>query len=449
MKYKKILSKFKPKSDFTRNVLILLTGTTIAQVIPIVISPILTRLYTPEDFGVLALFISITSILGNIASGRYELAIMLPKKDGDAINIATLGIFITTVFSFILLLIILFFHSYILNLLNNKEISPWLYSIPLVVFLTGLYNVLNYWNNRKKHYKNLAKASILKSVVGSIIQLILGFFKVGATGLISGQIISQMFVNGILLKNLIKEKVVLKKLNKSKIIILGKKYKNFPLYSMPSGVINTLSLQLPILILSKYFDIKFIGMFSLSQRVLSLPISFIGSSVGQVFFQKASVSNAQELQILIINTIRKLFFLGLIPFSILLVYGDLIFSFIFGKNWLIAGYISQILSVWLFIVFCVSPVSIIYDIKQKQKEALIFNILLVIGRAGALILGAVFIKEFLYTIILYAMVGTVLWIGNALYILSLVNVNISIFYKEFIYFFLVISILFLFREVIL
>ena len=90
-----MLTKLKPKSEFTRNVLTLMTGTTIAQAIPIAISPILTRLYTPKDFGVLALFVAITSIFGSIANGRYELAIMLPKKDEDAINIfASTTIFI-------------------------------------------------------------------------------------------------------------------------------------------------------------------------------------------------------------------------------------------------------------------------------------------------------------------------------------------------------------------
>ena len=86
-----MLTKLKPKSEFTRNVLTLMTGTTIAQAIPIAISPILTRLYTPKDFGVLALFVAITSIFGSIANGRYELAIMLPKKDEDAVNILALG----------------------------------------------------------------------------------------------------------------------------------------------------------------------------------------------------------------------------------------------------------------------------------------------------------------------------------------------------------------------
>ena len=97
-----MIQRLKPKSEFSKNVLTLMTGTTIAQAIPIAISPILTRIYTPEDFGVLALFVAITSIFGSIANGRYELAIMLPKKDENAINIFALGLIITFSMSFIL-----------------------------------------------------------------------------------------------------------------------------------------------------------------------------------------------------------------------------------------------------------------------------------------------------------------------------------------------------------
>ena len=123
---KKILKKFKIKlsgSEFSRNVLILMTGTTVAQSIPILISPILTRLYSPEDFGLFALFLGIVSILGSIANGRYEIAIMLPKKDEDAINISVLSFLISFVFSIVLLLIVIFFSDFIVSILGNEEIK--------------------------------------------------------------------------------------------------------------------------------------------------------------------------------------------------------------------------------------------------------------------------------------------------------------------------------------
>ena len=118
-----MLGKFKPKSEFSRNVLTLMTGTTIAQAIPIAISTILTRIYTPEDFGIFALYMSIASMIAVVATGRYELAIMLPKKDEDAVSIVALSIIISFFVSFIALLIVSIFNTEIASLLGNPEIS--------------------------------------------------------------------------------------------------------------------------------------------------------------------------------------------------------------------------------------------------------------------------------------------------------------------------------------
>ena len=150
-----MLKRFKPKSEFNRNILTLLTGTTIAQAIPIAISPILTRIYTPEDFGIFAIFLAITLIIGSIANGRYELAIMIPKKDEDAINIFALGFIITTSISLLLLVLVLIFQRYFIFLLKNEEIGVWLYFVPISVFFFGIFNILNYFNNRKKNYKDI------------------------------------------------------------------------------------------------------------------------------------------------------------------------------------------------------------------------------------------------------------------------------------------------------
>ena len=218
-----MLKRFKPKSEFNRNILTLLTGTTIAQAIPIAISPILTRIYTPEDFGIFAIFLAITLIIGSIANGRYELAIMIPKKDEDAINIFALGFIIASSISFVLLVLVLIFKKYFSFLLGNEEIGVWLYFVPISVFFIGIFNLLNYFNNRKKNYKDISNANILKSIVAAIMQLSIGLIQQGATGLISGQIISQFFANTKLLKNIVRDKILISKITKKKNYSIGQK----------------------------------------------------------------------------------------------------------------------------------------------------------------------------------------------------------------------------------
>ena len=206
------------KSEFNRNVLTLMAGTTIAQAIPVAIAPILTRIYSPEDFGVYALFLSLITIFGVIINGRYELAIVLPKKDEDAINILAISFILNLTISLFLLILVILFYEYFLKFPGIKNIGIWLYFIPLVVFLIGFWKMLNYFNIRKKQFKDIAKATIIKSIVLAVVQLSIGFIKSGVTGLISGQIISQLFANTKLLLNTFKNKILISKISKKKII---------------------------------------------------------------------------------------------------------------------------------------------------------------------------------------------------------------------------------------
>ncbi len=374
-----------------------MTGTTIAQAIPIAISPILTRIYTPEDFGVFALFLAIASIFGSIANGRYDLAIMLPKKDEDAINIFALGFIITTSLSLILLFLVVLFNDYFTKLLNNEEISIWLYFVPITVFFTGLFNILNYFNNRRKNYKDIANATIIKSIILAITQLSIGFVKSGATGLISGQILSQMFANMRLLKNIIKDKILLSKITKVKIIALAKRYKNFPKFSMLAILANTLSVHLTNILISSFYSISTLGFYSLVQRILGMPSALIGRSIGQVFFQEATKEKQQTGKSIntFNSTVKKLVIIGLPSFGILFFIVEDLFAFIFGEEWRIAGIYAQIVIPLFFIRFISSTVSGILIVFERQKNELYINILLIIT-SFSLIMFLDNFNDFLY-----------------------------------------------------
>lgn len=370
-----MLAKLKPKSEFSLNVLTLMTGTTIAQAIPIAISPILTRLYTPKDFGVYALFISITAIFGSIANGRYELAIMLPRKDEDAINIFALGFIIVSSLSLFLLVIVILFNDYFITLLGNEEIAIWLYFIPITVFFMGLWNILNYFNNRKKNYKDLRNATIIKSIVLATIQLSVGFLKSGVTGLIVGQIISQLFANTKLLKNITKDKFLISKISRIKMLALLKKYKKFPIYSLPSTLADTSSLQLPYLVIPTIFSLTISGYFSFAKKIINLPSSLISSSISQVFYQ--SMVNAKNeryrLEILLFKTLKKLVLIAL-PTTLFLYFSTpYIFPFVFGENWAISGEIAQYLSLIFFITFIVSPLSISFSVTMELEKIVLWQ----------------------------------------------------------------------------
>jgi len=397
-----------------------MTGTTIAQAIPIAISPILTRIYTPEDFGVFALFIAITAVFGSIANGRYELAIMLPKKDEDAINIFALGFIITTFISLLLLILVLIFQDKIVDILKNEDIRVWLYFVPIAVFFAGFYNILNYFNNRKKQYKDLAKATILKSIVLAIVQLSIGFIKQGATGLISGTIISQFFANTKLLTNIIKDKVLISKISKVKIIALAKRYKDFPKFSMWAGLANTLLSSLTNILISFFYGIATLGFYSLVQRVLGMPSALIGGAIGQVFFQEATKEKQQTGRAIksFNSTVKKLIIIGVLSFGILFFIVEDLFTFVFGEEWRIAGVYAQIILPLYLMRFISSTVSSINIIFEKQKIGLYINFLLLFSTLAIFILSNIFTIKF--DIFLYIMT----------YVLLLEYLLFLIYYKK-------------------
>ncbi len=422
---KKKLHNILPKSEFAKNVLTLMTGTSIAQAIPIAISPILTRIYSPEDFGVLALYGSILGILVTFSNGGYESAIVQPKRKKEAVNILGLGFNISLIFLAVVSLIILFFNERIIDLLDNKEFGNVIYFIPISLFLMSFYKLLNYFNIKEKAYKNISKSSVYRSSSLSLFQLIFGFFNLGYVGLVLGQIISQITNDIVLFKPLRK---YLRLLSPRKQKELAVEYQNFPKYLMWSGSLNTASSQLPIMLITKFFGNAIVGYFSFSQRIIFTPVSLIGNSIGQVFYQKSAEikEDSEGLRKLTFNMYKKLFYIGVVPFLILTFYSDYIFAFVFGEKWRIAGQYTQVLAPSIFFVFITSPLSTIFITLGRQKENLFFNILIFISRVGAILVGYYYFKSSDNTILLYGGIGLLFWCLWSFYMLKLVGVS----YKE-------------------
>lgn len=370
------MKRFLPKSEFGRNVITLITGTAIAQAIPIAISPIITRIYSPEDFGIFALYTSVASIVSVIATGRYELAIMLPQKDEDAINIAALSLIISSLISLLSCIFIFIFNLQITKLLGNPEISNWLYFIPLTILSTGFYQSFNYWSNRKKQYKRLAINRVLQSSATATTNISMGFGGLSSSGLIFGSLIGQGITTIILGKMIWKEdKNKTNEINILKIFSMAKMYIKFPKFDILASLLNVSSHQVTHILFNALFNSTGAGYYYFAQRILGLPITFVASAIADIFRQSATVEyqhhgNAKKIYI---STFKKLFFLSFIPSLILYFFAIDIFAFAFGETWIIAGKYAQILTPMLFLRFISSPLSFMFYIAEKQQLNLLGN----------------------------------------------------------------------------
>jgi len=381
-----------------------MTGTTIAQAIPIAISPILTRLFTPSDFGVLALFVAIASIIADIATLRYELAIVQPHSDEDAAALVVLSAIIASVISMLFLVFIYVFNGELQLWLGRPDLGPWLYLVPVTVFITGLYRSLNYWYTRKKLFKNIAISKINQGVGTAAVQVGAGLATTGPAGLIWGYILGQVIALITLIKkNSTDERKMFRRVKYQQIKLNAIHYQKIPKYSTFGVLADILSLQMPVLVISKFYDMAQTGSFSLTFRVVSLPMSLVSGALSQVLFQNISKMH-RESPNQIKAEVLKLFFLLLalmIPFvGFIWLFGEDLFAVVFGEPWREAGKMAAILAIAVAIRFAVSPLSVVLALDHNVKLGVIWQFTYL----STITITLIYFSSFSIDILLYAFV---------------------------------------------
>jgi teichuronic acid exporter len=355
-----MLNRFNLKGDFVKNILILITGTGFAQAIPLVFSPLLTRIFSPSDFGRLAFFMALCAIVALLSTGLYELAIMLPKKDVAAFNILVLVVILSFSICLVLLLLLLAFGSSFSRFINSPIQSNFLLFLPLGVFFTGTFQALNYWLNRKKQYKIINACKIAQSIGTVITSILCGYFGYKAHGLIIGFLMGGAFSIVPLIFIILKRYGLI---SKRLIIESAKTYFNYPKIMMPTSIMNTAASQAPIFFINKFYSSVIVGGFSFATRILTAPIGIISSAIGQVYYQKISeIVNLRSSKIFLafITTAKSLTLISVLLFAPLFFWGAEIFRIVFGEEWVIAGEYVEIISIAVFIKFIVSPLSTIF-----------------------------------------------------------------------------------------
>lgn len=416
------------KESFVFDVLTLAGGTIFSQILVILAAPILTRLYGPDDFGVWALYLSITSIISVVACMRYEYSIMLPESSEEAVNLLGLSFLAVLFVSGLISPVIWYFKEPIVNILNSQQVGDQLWLVPPFIFVNGLFLALNSWNSRTKFFKRLSLSRVFSSVSSTATQIGLGFIeKVGAGGLIVGSLTGQFIATFVLGGQIWRDdrKLIVKSLSWEKIYEGFKKYRKFSLIDTWGALMNSVSWQLPAFLLSAFFTPAVVGFYSLGFRLLQLPMSFIGSSISQVFFQRASKAFAEgTLPSLVENVFRMLVVIGMFPILILTIVGSDVFTVIFGKAWAEAGIYTQILSLWAFVWFISSPLTAIYVVVEKYHFGFHYNFFNLITRFLSLTIGGL-LGSARTALILFSLSGIAVYGYLCLKMMSYAGVKVS------------------------
>lgn len=372
MKFLKIKKLF-PQSHLLRNAARLAGGTFLGQAVSVAALPVLTRFFTPEDFGVLGVYASILGVLLVIGSFRYELAIPLPEDDVTAANLLALSSALVLVVSLLVWGSVWLFGSKIVLWMNVPALERYLWLLPLGLLGAGMYQSLNYWAARKQLFSLLALSRVAQAFSQAGIQAFTGFLGLGPLGLLLGYITGRVLAAFALLPRAWSSISVIQW---SAIIKAALRYRNFPLYTAWASLINVIGTQAPPVLFSRYFSVEAAGFYSLTMRVLGLPSALIGQSVGQVFYPMAAekAGNPEAAKTLVERTASTLFVVSFPIFSLIALLGPELFALIFGREWAIAGRYAQYLTPWLFMSFISSPLSTFVFAKGRQKQAFWFTL---------------------------------------------------------------------------
>jgi O-antigen/teichoic acid export membrane protein len=408
------------RSEFTKNIFTLASGTAVAQAVTLVISPVLSRIYTPEDFGMFAFYMSIVAAFTLIATFRYEMAVMIPKEEASSVTIIYLSLLIDFLLCIFLLIVIIILGLAIpTNFPINKLLRIWLYILPVMVFFQGSSNVFQHWFNRQKRYRILAHAKIINSTGTNGFTLLLGLIGAGTWGLFIGNLFGIFIFNLFFIYKIYwLDREKFKHFNKTEIVPLAKKHKDLPLANTPQAFLEMLQMNGIIYLLQIFFNSMTIGLYSFAMRILQAPMWLIVTSVAQVFYKEASENYQMGMDITktVKKTMKMTAIVGLPALISLVIAGPALFSFVFGKQWSEAGVYARILAPWLYFDFIRYSVAQTTLIVNKIRPMFFFSIIGNIIVILSLVTGGYFFNDvkiafvFLSAFMVMYDIGIIFWI---------------------------------------
>ncbi len=380
------------RSDFIGNVTTMLTGNIAAQVVGFLCAPVLSRIYSPEAFGSMTLIWSIVGTFSIVATLRYEQAIVIEKEENEAVNVFFLCLLLSITASVLSLFAILFWGHRLANLLKLDQGQLLLWFIPLGLLVTGIVQAHTFFYTRHKRFTALASLRALQTLISQLTKITFGL-SIGAYAgwLIFGNILGPAFSMVIMIIGVKKcyrgndlwKKITWERLKKGLL-----KYKQFPMYHVPTGFLNQFSIRIIIFVFATFYGPVVVGLYGFMNNIARQPLNLFSQSLTKVFLQDLSEAKNKgfPLKGRFLKTTGALALIGLVPFLVLGLYGDLIFSCFFGKNWTIAGVYAQCMAPFFYMLFINPPATQLLVVLQKIRFLFIFNLFNSVSRIGLILL---------------------------------------------------------------
>jgi len=362
--------------SFARGVLALTTGTTLAQVIPILAAPVLSRLYAPAEFGLFAFYTGIAALFSVVGTGRYELAIVLPAEDGDAVQLLGLSLAIAMAVAAVAALVVLAFQGPIVAALRVPALSGWLLLLPVGVLLAAAAQALGYWLNRRRAYRPLAASRILQAGATALLGIALARTGLGAGGLIVAVIAGQALAAGLLaLASWQGLRATGARPTRAGMRAQAARYRDFPRINALHALLDNVNASGSVLLLGAYFNPVVVGQYSLVMRVLMAPATLVGGAISQVFYQRAADTHQRggDLRGLVRSLLSRTVWIALPAAAALFFAAPALFPLVFGPEWADAGRYARLLSPYMLFHFLAAPLAFLPFVLDRQLQSFLLS----------------------------------------------------------------------------
>lgn len=368
-----------PRSSFVQHIVTLVTGAAVAQLIPLLASPLITRLYSPHDVGLQAVYVSWMSTLAVLATARYEMAIVLPADQEKANNLMGLALLCATVLSLVVLVPLLFnADMHLAAWMGTPELEDWLLLLPISLWLAGGMQAWTNWNNRLRRYKANARGRIFQAFGIAGVQVLGGWMGAGVAGLILGQLAGQMASLVAQAWSDLRGKFEWKsRVSSQGMKQAAREYIEFPKINAPHALSTALLDSVTLSVLTILAGSSAVGFYGLMMRVLKLPAALIGQAVAQVAYKELAEArnNHKPLRPILRKMILTLAGMAIVPFLVIQFAGEPLFCLVFGKTWRMAGRYAEAMSLFILFHFVASPLGMVPPVIKRQRTAFMWSIL--------------------------------------------------------------------------
>jgi O-antigen/teichoic acid export membrane protein len=414
-------------SVFVRQVATMAGGTAVAQVISVAFAPLLARLYGPEAFGVVAVFLAVLGFLVPLSTGAYSLSIVLPKHDAQARALVRLSVAICLILTAVALALLAGLHDSLATAIGFGTEPALLLLVPVSLLVMGLQPVARQWLVRRRRFRAIAQVAVVDAAAGGTVKALAGLAAASPAMLlvltVAGQVLHTLLLALAGRRRPETDKTepapepagVPAGAPPASLPWAARAYSDFPLYRMPQSWLNSVGLGLPALLLGLFFAPSAAGFYAIANRVLGVPATVIVGAVGPAMMPRIAETAHTGLSVrpLLVKATLGLAAIGLVPFGVLVVYGPSLFGFVFGDEWTRAGDYASWLALSTYAVFVSVPAVQAVPVLRLQPWLLAYEIASLAAGIAALAIGALALGSDLNAIACYAAATAVLQLALA------------------------------------